>query len=61
MSPLASRRPTGPTTVNSKKADTNTVNIGDNNSFTVLGTFLSKNLSNLATTNPIIKAIMIPP
>ena len=46
---------------NSKKADTNTVNIGDNNSFTVLGTFLSKNLSNLATTNPIIKAIMIPP
>ena len=47
--------------VNNNTVEINTVHNGDNNSLIKSGTFLSKKISNLATTNPIINAIIIPP
>ena len=47
--------------MNNNTVEINTVHNGDNNSLIKSGTFLSKKISNLATTNPIINAIIIPP
>ena len=58
---LANSRPIGPIIVNNKNVATITVDIGDKNNLTISGIFLFKNLSNLAVTNPIIKAMYIFP
>ena len=47
--------------MNNNTVEIKTVHNGDNNSLIKSGTFLSKKISNLATTNPIINAIIIPP